>query len=41
MVLIAFEQELEEPLGCKVQVVEEEGVSPYLREGILKEARML
>ncbi len=36
--LIAFWQEVEDALGHKVDVVTEEGLSPYLRERILNEA---
>ena len=33
--------DLEEALGCEVDVVTEAGLSPYLRERILAEARPL
>ena len=33
-----FEEELEVLLGCKVEVVAEGGISPYLEAGILGEA---
>ena len=36
--LVAIKQDLEELLGCKVDVVTEAAVSPYLRERVLKEA---
>lgn len=36
--LVALWQDLEELLGCKVDIVTEGGLSPYLRERILKEA---
>ncbi len=36
--LVGLWQDLEELLDCKVDVVTEEGVSPYLRERIFKEA---
>ena len=36
--LIAIKQDLEDVLGCKVDVVTEASVSPYLREPVLKEA---
>lgn len=36
--LVALWQELEELLGCKVDVISEEGISPYLRDRILAEA---
>ena len=35
---IGFEQDLEELLGCRVEVVAEGGVSPYLEERIEREA---
>ncbi len=37
--LVALKQDLEELLGRPVDVAEEEGLSPYLREKILQEAR--
>ncbi len=36
--LIAIKQELEDVLGCEVDVVTEDAVSPYIREQVLKEA---
>ena len=36
--LIAIQQDLEDLLGCSVDVVTEESISPYLRERILQEA---
>jgi predicted nucleotidyltransferase len=39
--LVAIKQELEAALGLSVDVVEEEGLSPYLRERILREAMVL
>ena len=36
--LVAFWQELEELLGCKVDVITDGGVSPYLRSKIYAEA---
>ncbi len=36
--IIAFKQDLEDLLGCEVDVVTEEAVSPYIREQVLKEA---
>ncbi len=39
--LVALKQDLEEFLGCRVDVVEEEGLSPYLRKRVLEEARSL
>lgn len=38
---IAFWQDVEELLGFEVDVITERGVSPYLRERILAEARPL
>jgi uncharacterized protein len=39
--LAGFKLDLEEVLGCKVDVVTERSLSPYLRERILAEARPL
>jgi uncharacterized protein len=39
--LIAFEQDLEEVLGCSVQVLIDAGLSPYLQQRILAEAAAL
>jgi hypothetical protein len=39
--LVGLKQDLEQLLGCHVDVVEEEGLSPYLRERVLDEARPL
>jgi len=36
--LIAFQQDLEESLGRKVDVISEGGINPYLKERILNEA---
>ena len=36
--IIAIKQDLEEFLGCRVHVVTEAAVSPYLREKVLREA---
>jgi predicted nucleotidyltransferase len=36
--LVAIKQDLEDLLGCKVDVVTEAAVSPYLRERVLNEA---
>ena len=36
--LVAIKQDLEELLGCKVDVVTEAAVSPYLRQRVLNEA---
>jgi predicted nucleotidyltransferase len=37
--LVALKQDLETLLGLPVDVAEEEGLSPYLRDRILQEAR--
>ena len=39
--LIALKQDLEDLLGCRVDVVEEEGLSPYLRQRVVDEAQAL
>lgn len=39
--LVSIKQEVEALLNCPVDVVEEEGLSPYLREQILRQARPL
>ena len=39
--LIGFKLDLEEALGCRVDVVTEGGLSPYLRDRILRAARPL
>jgi predicted nucleotidyltransferase len=39
--LIALKQDLEQLLGCHVDIVEEEGLSPYLRQRVVEEARPL
>lgn len=36
--IIALKQDLEDLLGCKVDVVTEDGLSPYIREEVLKSA---
>jgi len=36
--LVGFEQDLEDLLGCEVDVVSEGGISPYLEDRILAEA---
>ena len=36
--LIAMKQDLEDLLGCKVDIVTEAGLSPYLKDNILSEA---
>jgi predicted nucleotidyltransferase len=39
--LIAIKQDLEDLLGCSVDVVTEAGLSPYIREQVLQEASSL
>ncbi len=39
--LVGLKQDLEERLGLRVDVVTEQGMSPYLRSRILEEARPL
>lgn len=39
--LVAVKQDLEEALGCQVDVVTEAAISPYLRETVLREATPL
>jgi len=36
--IIAIKQDLEDLLGCKVDVVTEDSISPYLRDRVLSEA---
>ncbi|GAB4447060.1 MAG: nucleotidyltransferase family protein [Anaerolineae bacterium] len=36
--IVAIKQDLEDLLGCKVDVVTEAAISPYIREQVLKEA---
>lgn len=36
--MVAIKQDLEDLLGCRVHVVTEAAVSPYLREKVLQEA---
>jgi uncharacterized protein len=36
--LIAIKQDLEDLLGCEVDVVTEAAISPYMKEQVLKEA---
>jgi hypothetical protein len=36
--LIAIKQDLEDLLGCQVDVVTEAAISPYMKEQVLKEA---
>lgn len=39
--VVGFKQNLEDLLGCKVDVVSENALSPYIREQVLKEASRL
>ena len=39
--VIAFEQDVEELLGCSVEVLTDGGLSPYLQQRILAEAAVL
>ena len=39
--LIGIKQDLEEELGCAVDVVTRNGLSPYLKDRVLSEARAL
>ena len=39
--LVAFKLDLEDLLGCEVDVVTEGGLSPYLRTRILRQAKPL
>ena len=39
--IIAIKQDLEDLLGCKVDVVTEAALSPYIREQVLREATAL
>jgi predicted nucleotidyltransferase len=36
--LVAIKQDLEDLLGCSVDVVTEEAISPYLRQHVLRQA---
>ena len=36
--IVAIKQDLEDMLGCKVDVVTESALSPYIRKDVLKEA---
>ena len=36
--IIAIKQDLEDLIGCEVDVVTENAISPYIREQVLKEA---
>jgi predicted nucleotidyltransferase len=39
--IIAIKQDLEDLLGCRVDVVTEAALSPYIREQVLREAAKL
>ena len=39
--IVAIKQDLEDMLGCKVDVVTESALSPYIRQEVLKEAKTL
>lgn len=39
--IVAIKQDLEDMLGCKVDVVTESALSPYIRKDVLKEAKAL
>lgn len=39
--IIAIKQDLEDLLGCEVDVVTEAAISPYIREQVLREASIL
>jgi len=39
--LVAIKQDLEDLLGCEVDVVTEASLSPYIRDAVLKEALIL
>lgn len=39
--LIAIQVDLEELLGCKVDITTEAGLSPYIKDNVLKEAQPL
>ena len=39
--IVAIKQDLEDMLGCRVDVVTESALSPYIRTDILKEAKTL
>lgn len=36
--IVAIKQDLEDLLGCKVDVVTEDAISPYMRDDVLREA---
>ena len=39
--IVAIKQDLEALLGCRVDVVTERSVSPYIRESVLRDAATL
>jgi hypothetical protein len=39
--IVAIKQNLEDLLGCKVDVVTENALSPYIRDEVLREAMSL
>jgi len=39
--IVAIKQDLEDMLGCRVDVVTESALSPYIREEVLREAKIL
>ena len=39
--IVAIKQDLEDMLGCKVDIVTESALSPYIREEVLREAKIL
>jgi predicted nucleotidyltransferase len=39
--IVAIKQDLEDMLGCKVDVVTESALSPYIRKDVLEEAKIL
>jgi len=39
--LVGLKQDLEDLVGRSVDVVEEEGMSPYMKDSILRDARVL
>jgi len=39
--IVAIKQDLEDLLGCRVDVVTESALSPYIRKDVLKEAKPL
>ena len=39
--IVAIKQDLEDLLGCKVDVVTENALSPYIRDEVLREAMSL